>query len=170
MTTRHTIVDTTLGEITIVATGETITGLYFAHHVRRPSAEAFGPGIATQDDELLGEAAWQLIGYLNGTRRSFDLPLAATGSAFQQAVWTQVGEIPFGRTTTYGAIAAALGDPRRAYEVGQAVGANPLCIVVPCHRVLGSSGALTGYAGGLERKRALLELEAPAAQSAGRLF
>jgi methylated-DNA-[protein]-cysteine S-methyltransferase len=85
-------------------------------------------------------------------------------------VWAKVNEVPFGRTTTYGTIAAQLGDPRRAYQVGQAVGANPLCIFVPCHRVVGSAGALTGYAGGLERKQALLELEAPAAVAAGRLF
>lgn len=170
MTTRHTIVDTTLGEITIVATGETITGLYFARHVRRPSAEVLGLGVATTEDELLGEAAWQLIEHLQGMRRSFELPLAATGDEFQQSVWAKVNEVPFGRTTTYGTIAAQLGDPRRAYQVGQAVGANPLCIFVPCHRVVGSAGALTGYAGGLERKRALLELEAPAAVAAGRLF
>jgi methylated-DNA-[protein]-cysteine S-methyltransferase len=170
MTTRHIIIDTTLGEITIVANGDAITGLYFAHHIRRPNAEALGPRVAATADELLREAGRQLIEYLDGTRRSFELPLAAAGNAFQQSVWTQVGEIPFGRTTTYGAIAAKLGDPRRAYEVGQAVGANPLCIVVACHRVVGSTGALTGYAGGLERKRALLDLEAPAAVAAGRLF
>src|SRR3954468_21407968 len=118
MSIRHIIVDTTLGEITIVADGDAITGLYFAHHVRRPSAETFGPRAVAAEDELLGEAGRQLLEYLDGTRRSFELPFAAAGNEFQQSVWAQVSEIPFGRRTTYGAIAAQLGDPRRAYEVG----------------------------------------------------
>jgi methylated-DNA-[protein]-cysteine S-methyltransferase len=96
--------------------------------------------------------------------------LAAEGDAFQRAVWDIVHDIPFGETTTYGRIAEQLGDRTLAQKVGQAVGANPLSIFVPCHRVLGSNGSLTGYAGGLSRKKALLELEEPAQVSAGRLF
>jgi methylated-DNA-[protein]-cysteine S-methyltransferase len=170
MSTRHTVVDTTLGEITIVATGEAIIGLYFAEHIRRPSSTTFGPRIPMSEDELLRDAGRQLIEYLNGSRRTFDLPLEPAGDAFQESVWAIVRRIPFGQTTTYGAIAAELGDRSLAQEVGQAVGANPLCIFVPCHRVVGATGALIGYAGRLPRKRALLELEEPAAVSAGRLF
>lgn len=98
------------------------------------------------------------------------MPFDAAGDAFQHAVWSIVTEIPFGETTTYGAIAERLGDKTLSYRVGQAVGANPLCVFVPCHRVLGANGKLTGYAGGLKRKQALLELEEPAHVAAGRLF
>jgi methylated-DNA-[protein]-cysteine S-methyltransferase len=170
MATRHTVVDTTLGPITIVATNATITGLYFAHHVRRPNPALLGMRVAVSDDALLGNAARQLHEYLAGARRTFELPLAADGDEFQQAVWAIVRSIACGQTTTYGAIAAELGDRSRAKEVGQAVGANPLCIFVPCHRVVGANGALTGYAGGLHRKRHLLELEEPTMVAAGRLF
>jgi methylated-DNA-[protein]-cysteine S-methyltransferase len=170
MNTRYTTADTTLGLVTIVAVGDAITGLYFRHHVRRPAQETFGQEVAVENDALLTEAATQVREYLAGTRREFDLPFDAAGDAFQHAVWSIVAEVPFGETTTYGAIAERLGDKSLAYRVGQAVGANPLCIYVPCHRVLGANGKLTGYAGGLKRKRALLELEEPAQVSAGRLF
>jgi methylated-DNA-[protein]-cysteine S-methyltransferase len=170
MSTRHAVVDTTLGPITIVAAGKAITGLYFARHIRRPGGEMLGPRVHTSEDQLLTEAGRQLIESLDRSRRSFDLPLAAAGDAFQKRVWALVSDIPFGQTTTYGAIAVLLGDRGLAQDVGQAVGANPLCIFVPCHRVVGATGALIGYAGGLTRKRALLELEDAAAVSAGRLF
>jgi len=167
MSTRHAVVGTTLGPITIVATGKAITGLYFARHIRRPGRETLGP---VSEDRLLMEAGRQLTEYLDGSRRTFDLPLTAAGDAFQKSVWAIVSEIPFGQTTTYAAVAAELGDRGLAQDVGRAVGANPLCIFVPCHRVVGATGALVGYAGGLTRKRTLLELEEPAAVSAGRLF
>jgi methylated-DNA-[protein]-cysteine S-methyltransferase len=170
MSTRHAVVDTTMGPITIVASGAAITGLYFAQHIRRPSRETLGPRVPVQEDRLLVDARQQLIGYLDGSRRTFDLPLAAAGDAFQKSVWAIVSEIPFGQTTSYGAIAAEIGDRSLAQDVGQAVAANPLCIVVPCHRVVGANGALIGYAGGLTRKRSLLDLEEPAAASVGRLF
>ncbi|MFB7919152.1 methylated-DNA--[protein]-cysteine S-methyltransferase [Streptomyces sp. NPDC056061] len=170
MSTRHVAIETYLGPITIVAKDETITGLYFRHHVRRPSQEAFGPEISDSPDSLLNEAVRQLCDYLAGRRRQFDLPLAAEGDSFQHAVWDIVKSIQCGDTTTYGRIAEQVGDRGLAQKVGQAVGANPLCIFVPCHRVVGSTGALTGYAGGLKRKQALLELEEPPAGDAGRLF
>ncbi|MDQ2660545.1 MAG: MGMT family protein, partial [Actinomycetota bacterium] len=103
-------------------------------------------------------------------RTEFDLPTAASGDAFEQAVWAMLREIPFGETTTYGAIADRLGDRTLARRVGYAVGHNPISILVPCHRVVGSDGSLTGYAGGLERKRLLLELEGAAVVSQRRLF
>ncbi|MEU8760146.1 methylated-DNA--[protein]-cysteine S-methyltransferase [Streptomyces sp. NPDC048659] len=170
MNTRHTVVDTHLGPVTIVAKDETITGLYFRHHVRRPPQETFGPEVGAPADPLLDEAVRQLCDYLAGRRRWFELPLAAEGDAFQHAVWDLVKLIQCGETTTYGRIAEQLGDRALAQKVGQAVGANPLCVFVPCHRVVGSTGALTGYAGGLKRKQALLTLEEPPAADRGRLF
>lgn len=101
----------------------------------------------------------QLQAYFAGNLRRFDLPLAPKGTAFQMAVWQALLEIPFGETRSYGQIAAAIGKPKAARAVGQAVNRNPLWIVIPCHRVIGNSGALTGYAGGLDMKRALLESE-----------
>ncbi|MEV6930549.1 methylated-DNA--[protein]-cysteine S-methyltransferase [Dactylosporangium sp. NPDC051485] len=170
MGTRHILVETSLGPVTIVASGDAIIGLYFRHHIRRPAQETFGQDVTPAEDALLAEAAEQLIEYLAGGRREFDLPLDASGDAFQRAVWRVVADIPSGETTTYGQIAERLGDKSLAYRVGQAVGANPLCIFVPCHRVVGANGNLTGYAGGLKRKQALLELEEPAQVRAGRLF
>lgn len=170
MNTRHILLETTLGLITIVASDDAITGLYFGHHIRRPARETFGEEVDVQNDVLLADAARQLHEYLDGSRREFDLPFDAAGDAFQHAVWSIVAEIPFGETTTYGTIAEQLGDKSLAYRVGQAVGANPLGIFVPCHRVLGANGKLTGYAGGLTRKRVLLELEEPDQISGGRLL
>lgn len=174
MQTRHTVVDTGLGPITLVATqttdGDAISGLYFRSHRRRPAQESFGPAIPVVEDPLLAEAATQLLDYLGGRRLDFDLPLAIVGDEFHRQVWAVLDRIPRGTTTTYGAIAEKLGDKSLAWQVGQAVGANPLCVIVPCHRVLGSSGSLTGYAGGLARKQALLTLEESDAKVAGRLF
>ncbi len=170
MSTRHTVVDTDLGPVTIVADGDAITGLYFDRHARRPPRETFGPRAPAAGDSLLGKACRQLLEYLAGQRTAFELPLDAGGDGFQRSVWQIVSGVPYGRTTTYGEIAARLGDRTLARNVGQAVGANPLCVLVPCHRVVGANGALTGYAGGRSRKRALLELEEPAAGATGRLF
>ncbi|MEU9337233.1 methylated-DNA--[protein]-cysteine S-methyltransferase [Streptomyces sp. NPDC048290] len=170
-TTKHTVVATPLGPVTVVASGDAITGLYFAHHIRRPAQETFGVEVPPDEtDGPLAEAVAQLTDYLAGRRRGFDLPLDAAGNAFQHRVWAKVAAIPFGETTTYGTLAERLGDRSLAYQVGQAVGANPLCVFVPCHRVVGANGSLTGYAGGLRRKRALLELEEPVQAAAGRLF
>lgn len=170
MTTRHLVVDTTLGPITIVAGDAAVTGLYFDGHIRRPARATFGAQVTPRDDALLADAAAQVIEYLRGARDGFDLPISAAGNDFQHAVWDRVARIPFGQRTTYGAIADDLGDRALAYRVGQAVGSNPLCLIVPCHRVVGATGALTGYAGGLARKQALLDLEEPAPVAAGRLF
>lgn len=170
MNTRNAVVDTALGPVTIVAAGNAVTGLYFAHHVRRPVEDRLGTVVPAAADPLLAGAARQLDEYLAGMRRGFDLPFAAAGNEFQHRVWDAVAAVPFGETTTYGAIAERLGDRSLAYQVGQAVGANPLCVFVPCHRVLGANGKLTGYAGGLKRKQALLELEEPALVAGGRLF
>ena len=108
---------------------------------------------------LLDEAARQLADYFAGRRRDFDLPLAPAGTAFQQAVWAALRSIPYGQTRSYKDIAAAVGRPRACRAVGMANNRNPLPIVIPCHRVIGASGALTGYAGGVEIKHTLLQLE-----------
>lgn len=111
-------------------------------------------------DPVLAAAVAQLGEYFAGRRRSFDLPLRPAGTAFQQRVWAELAQVPWGTTTTYGAIAARLGLPPGASRaVGAANGANPIPVVLPCHRVVGSDGTLTGYAGGLERKATLLRLE-----------
>lgn len=108
---------------------------------------------------LLRESADQLDAWFAGLRRDFELPLAPAGTAFQLQVWQQIASLGFGETCDYGALASRLGKPKAARAVGAATGRNPLTIIVPCHRLLGRDGALTGYAGGLERKRALLAFE-----------
>lgn len=163
MNTRHAIVSTVLGEITLVAADDAVVGLYFAHHWTRPSRDGFGP--QADDDALLGRARTQLAEYLSGERTSFDLPTAASGDPFERRVWAMLREIPFGETATYGELAGRLGDSSLAWAVGQAVGRNPLCIIVPCHRVVGKDGKLTGYAGGLQRKRFLLGHESLASRA-----
>ncbi|MGD2147042.1 MAG: methylated-DNA--[protein]-cysteine S-methyltransferase [Anaerolineae bacterium] len=111
------------------------------------------------EPESLMRAVSQLREYLSGRRQVFELPLDVRGTAFQRAVWNRVGHIPYGETTTYGAIAYLIGNPNASRAVGAAVGANPVPIIVPCHRVIGASGALTGFGGGLEVKESLLRLE-----------
>jgi methylated-DNA-[protein]-cysteine S-methyltransferase len=170
MYARHAVVDTGLGEITVVAADDSIVGLYFPGHWYPPTAETLGVRVTAADDPLLTEAAAQLADYLAGYRTSFDLPIATLGDPLQESVWAILKEIPFGTTTTYGEIAARLGNRALAQAVGQAVGHNPISIIVPCHRVLGSNGKLTGFAGGLRRKQMLLELEEPTSVKAGRLF
>jgi methylated-DNA-[protein]-cysteine S-methyltransferase len=154
--TGHTVVATRLGELTIVRNAESLTGLYFPHHWYMPDRATFGP----RTDEGFGDVVRQLGEYLAGVRREFDLPLDPRGSELARRVWDLVAQVPYGHTTTYGDLARHLGDDVTAQDVGSAVGRNPLCILIPCHRVIGSTGKLTGYAGGLKRKRALLDIEA----------
>ena len=159
----HTVVDSPLGELTLVFEEDVLTGLYFPHHWYRPDARTFGEFVADGVPSVRRE----LAEYFAGERTEFDVPVNAVGDEFQQRVWKHISRIPYGGTTTYGEMAAELGDPTLAREVGAAVGRNPLCIVIPCHRVVGKDGKLTGYAGGLARKRFLLELEEG---DVGRLF
>ncbi len=155
VTAEHTVLPTRLGDLTIVRDGGRLTGLYFPHHWYRPSPASFG----RRTGQGFAGVTRQLGEYLDGTRTEFDLPLDARGSAFQQRVWELIAEIPYGQTTTYGDLARRLGGDADPRDVGAAVGRNPLSILIPCHRVVGSTGKLTGYAGGLTRKRALLDLE-----------
>jgi methylated-DNA-[protein]-cysteine S-methyltransferase len=151
----HTVLATRLGELTLVRAGQALTGLYFTGHWPRPDRTAFGP----RTDEGFDDVARQLGEYLGRHRTGFELPVAVTGTEFDRQVWELIAAIPYGETTTYGALARALGPGTDPRDVGAAVGRNPLCIVIPCHRVIGSTGKLTGYAGGIGRKRRLLELE-----------
>jgi methylated-DNA-[protein]-cysteine S-methyltransferase len=169
MTPTHTIIDTPLGELTLVGDGTALTGVYYPGHWTKPDRTAFGP----RADNGFEEAERQLGEYLAGERTAFALETSAAGDAFQRRVWALLAKLPYGETTTYGELARELGDPALARAVGGAVGSNPLSVIVPCHRVIGKDGKLTGYAGGLERKRFLLELEAPAVwrtEAVARLF
>ncbi|WP_439680264.1 methylated-DNA--[protein]-cysteine S-methyltransferase [Embleya sp. MST-111070] len=170
MDTRHALVDTSLGALTVVAADDAVVGLYFPGHWYLPPEESLGRRVEHHDDPLLARTAAQLVEYLAGERTSFDVPTATHGDPFQEQVWAMLREIPFGETTTYGALAERLGNKALAQSVGQAVGHNPISIIVACHRVVGSDGKLTGFAGGLARKRTLLDLEESDASKAARLF
>jgi len=153
--TAHTVLSTRLGNLTVVRREGALTGLYFPRHWPRPDPTAFGP----RADEGFEDVARQLDEYLAGTRSAFELPVEVSGTEFDRRVWELVARVPYGETTTYGDLARALGTGTDPRDVGAAVGRNPICIVIPCHRVIGSTGKLTGYAGGLGRKRTLLEIE-----------
>ena len=156
--TVHLTTDSPVGPLRLRSDGEHLTGVFFVEHRHAP--EDLGEVV---DDALappvLREAARQLQEYFAGGRTGFDLPTAAPGTDFQQRVWAQLRAIPYGRTWSYGELARALGNPGASRAVGLANGRNPLSIVVPCHRVVGSDGSITGYGGGVERKQALLDLE-----------
>jgi methylated-DNA-[protein]-cysteine S-methyltransferase len=155
-----TTVPSPLGPIVLAATDLALVGLWFDGQRHQPDASHWHQAAG---HPLLALASVQLSDYLSGRRRQFELPLSVSGgSAFEQAVWRALQDIPRGGTCSYSALAAAIGRPKAARAVGAAVGRNPLSIIVPCHRVLGTGGALTGYAGGLARKVALLQLESAA--------
>jgi methylated-DNA-[protein]-cysteine S-methyltransferase len=166
MSVKHAIVDSPVGLLTLVGDGAALIGLYFDGRLRTPRLTGCGPRV----DIGFDAAIRQLGEYFAGTRREFDLELAPRGSAFERQVWTLLTKIPYGETRTYGQLAAELGDPGAAQAVGNANGWNPISIIVPCHRVVGTSGNLTGYTGGLTRKRFLLSLEELPAAEDGRLF
>jgi len=145
-----------IGELVITASDSGLTGVWF------PGADP--PGVQAHDGReppsgLLARACEQLAQYFTKARTAFDLPLDPPGTAFQRQVWDLLRTIPYGATTSYGALARRLGDPRATRAVGAANGRNPIPIIVPCHRVIGARGELTGFGGGLDRKRWLLEHE-----------
>lgn len=144
---RHTF-DTPLGPVTVTATETTLTAVDFGRG-----------GVATAATPLLKEAARQIRTYMQGGLKMFTLPVAPVGTAFQQMVWKALQQIPYGEKRTYTEVAASIGRPKAARAVGGACHCNPIGIVIPCHRVVGADGSLTGYAGGLDRKEALLKLE-----------
>ncbi|BDZ48445.1 methylated-DNA--protein-cysteine methyltransferase [Frondihabitans sucicola] len=158
----YTVIDSPIGELTLVADDETsaLRALYMVEHRHAPSTETFGERLSGTDEaRVFGAVVAQLGEYFAGTRETFDLELAPVGTEFQLAVWQQLRTIPYGETFTYGDIAARLGNPKAVRAVGLANGRNPLSIIVPCHRVIGANGALTGFGGGIERKEYLLGLE-----------
>jgi methylated-DNA-[protein]-cysteine S-methyltransferase len=157
-------------ELTLIATGDALSGVRFAGGRGRRWFRGDLELAVDDAHPVLVRARRQLAEYFAGTRKEFDLPLLVEGDAFRRRVWSELRTIPYGTTVSYGEVAARLGDPKLAQPVGQAVGANPLPIVIPCHRVVGSDGSLIGFGGGLERKRFLLELEEPADIAAARLF
>jgi methylated-DNA-[protein]-cysteine S-methyltransferase len=163
-------VQSPLGAILLVANppGTALCGLYLAGQKYFP--EDAGRSRASGELPVLRDAVTQLREYFGGTRTTFELPLAPEGTPFQRAVWSAIGTVPFGETITYGELARRCCRPTAVRAAGAATGRNPLTIVVPCHRIMGSGGALTGYAGGLDRKRALLELEARRARVAELAF
>ncbi len=179
---RHCAFDVPLGRAIAIRRGAALAALSL--HPDRDSArdalERLGTRSVRDDaDPLLSATRAQLDEYFDGRRRAFDLPLAPRGTPFQQRVWQALLGIPYGTTTTYGAIAESLGRPAAVRAVGAANGKNPLAVIVPCHRVVGADGSLTGYAGGLAIKRALLVhegaippglplFERPGARGAGR--
>ncbi|MEV4312636.1 methylated-DNA--[protein]-cysteine S-methyltransferase [Actinocrispum sp. NPDC049592] len=151
----HTTVDSPCGPLTLVALDGVLTGLYMDYQRHRPGPEVFGE----PEPEALPEVKSQLSEYFAGERTEFDLTMTMLGTPFQLRVWAALKDIPFGETMSYGELAEQLGNPKASRAVGLANGKNPISIIVPCHRVVGSNGSLTGYGGGIERKRYLLDFE-----------
>lgn len=160
MTVFFTHLETPLCTLRLTSDGEALTGIYLLPDHRH------APEITSEWQEsptlpIFQDAATQLTEYFAGHRTEFSLPLAAQGTDFQKRVWAELLQIPYGQTISYGELARRIGNPSASRAVGLANGKNPLSIVIPCHRVIGASGKLTGYGGGLPRKEALLALEAP---------
>ena len=145
-----------VGPILVISNGVAITGVYFSEHKKRPEV---APGVARTSCGILTRAAGQLAEYFLGERTQFDLPLVTHGSAFQTTVWEALKGIPYGQAISYAELARRIGRPSACRAVGTTNGRNPISIIVPCHRVVGASGKLTGYAGGLYVKQWLLSHE-----------
>jgi methylated-DNA-[protein]-cysteine S-methyltransferase len=151
---KHALMDSPIGTLTLVADGHALAGLYMAEHRHRPVIDT------ERDDDVLPDVREQLAAYFARDLKEFHVRTTITGSPFQQEVWAALRTIPYGESWSYGQLAAAIGRPLASRAVGLANGRNPVSIIVPCHRVVGSTGSLTGYGGGLERKRWLLDHEA----------
>ncbi|MFE9723978.1 methylated-DNA--[protein]-cysteine S-methyltransferase [Streptomyces sp. NPDC005794] len=165
-TRQHTVIDSPYGALTLVAADGVLSGLYMTGQRHRPPEETFG----VPDPRPFGETVRQLDAYFAGELTEFDLPLRLHGTAFQREVWAELVRIPYGETRSYGELADRLGKPGASRAVGLANGKNPVGIIVPCHRVIGASGSLTGYGGGLDRKQRLLAFERGAESEAPVLF
>ncbi|MGW2518332.1 methylated-DNA--[protein]-cysteine S-methyltransferase [Streptomyces sp. NPDC001617] len=152
---QHTVTESPYGPLTLVAEDGVLCGLYMTDQRHRPPQETFGD----RDDTLFAETEEQLKAYFSGELKEFTVELHLHGTPFQRTVWDQLRRIPYGETRTYGELAEALGNPSASRAVGLANGKNPIGIIVPCHRVVGADGSLTGYGGGLHRKQRLLDFE-----------
>lgn len=156
----HIVIDSFVGPLTLVAEHGAIVGLYMDLQRHRPDEDQLGEQErGGRKAEPFKAAADQLDAYFAGALTRFTLPLAPRGSQFQQRVWAGLQDIAYGKTESYGELAERIGSPGAARAVGLANGKNPIGIVIPCHRVVGSDGKLTGYGGGLDRKKQLLDLE-----------
>lgn len=162
---KHRIIDSPIGPLTLVVDDEgVLCALYTDGQKHFPGPEALGE----RDDTIAPEAVAQVGEYFAGRRTDFDVELAPRGTPFQHAVWDALAAIPTGETRTYGEVAADLGRPGASRAVGAATGRNPISIIVPCHRLVGAAGSLTGYAGGIDRKRWLLAFERSLRPETGR--
>lgn len=161
MSMYYSISDSPLGAVIAATASDHLSGVWFHDRVAEEKLVTFGTRVEPEESAVLGATFTQLDEYFNGKRKDFNLPLAPRGTPHQERIWDLLLDIEFGATTTYGELARRRGIPAGAQSVGQAVGRNPISVIIPCHRVVGSRGVddLTGYAGGLERKRYLLELE-----------
>jgi methylated-DNA-[protein]-cysteine S-methyltransferase len=164
MTTRtaarmHAVIDSPIGPLTLIAQDGRLVGILMEVTRYEPDAETLGASVPVDSEPVLAAAAGQLDAYFRGELTRFDLPLAMDGTRFQRAVWAGLRDIPYGETISYGELARRIGQPSASRAVGLANGKNPVAIVVPCHRVIGADGSLTGYGGGMSRKRFLLGLE-----------
>ncbi len=158
----HVILPSPIGPLTLVAEDGELTALYMDAQQHRPDEDSLGvPGDPAAPP--FAAAARQLSDYFAGQLTDFELPLAPTGTAFQRQVWAALQTIPYGQTWSYAQLADKVGRPTAVRAVGLANGKNPIALVIPCHRVIGSDGSLTGYGGGLDRKRFLLDLESAGA-------
>jgi len=168
---RHIVVDSPIGPLTLVAQGQHLTCVYMSDHQHMPAPERFGPAVDPPADDVLTRTAEQLDEYFAGNRQEFHVELDSdSGTQFQRTVWAALREIPYGETVSYAELARRIGRPTAFRAVGLANGRNPISIIVPCHRVVGSAGSLTGYGGGVARKQQLLELEARYRRSETELF
>jgi len=155
----HAVVDSPVGPLTLIAADGVLAGLYMTEQRHLPPDEVFGEPAEEPDSQPFAAASRQLREYFGGERTEFDLELALDGTAFQRRVWTALRDIPYGLTISYGQLADRIGQPSASRAVGLANGKNPIGIIVPCHRVVGADGSLTGYGGGIERKQFLLAHE-----------
>jgi methylated-DNA-[protein]-cysteine S-methyltransferase len=158
--TIYTTMDSPIGELTLTGNGVALTGLYMERR-EDPRPDWL------RDDAPFAEAQRQLEAYFAGELTTFDLPLAPRGTPFQEKVWQALRTIPYGKTASYRDVAVQVGNPTAVRAVGAANGRNPISIIVPCHRVIGADGSLTGYGGGMERKRWLLDLESRVVMGSG---
>ncbi|PZS27707.1 MAG: cysteine methyltransferase [Pseudonocardiales bacterium] len=151
----HTVIESPVGPLTLVATAGILSGIYMHQQRHRPPGDIFGES----DESPFTQTVDQLCEYFSGHRAEFSVPIAPIGTPFQRRVWAALREVPYGHTVSYRQLADQIGQPTAARAVGLANGRNPISIIIPCHRVLGSNGQLTGYGGGPERKQQLLDFE-----------
>jgi methylated-DNA-[protein]-cysteine S-methyltransferase len=157
MTSYTTLKTSPLGDLLLVANETSLTGIYFNQHKHGPELQ--GDWVHDPTHPVLVQAAKELDEYLAGRRTTFSVPLGPNGTEFQQRVWKEIARVPFGKTITYSELARRAGSPQAIRAAGAATGRNPISIIVPCHRIVGKGGALTGYAGNLDRKKHLLGIE-----------